>query len=233
LSSSVPAVDTVALQAAVPVVRTILNRDFRSNTYALRLGSSAAAPMACVLIDPGLNREAIEADLAECGWQPQAVLCTHGHFDHVGSAAWAQSVYQVPVYLCEADLRLAKMANFLLTACKLPQRISLPEFTLLPPNATVVVGEKAFTFHALPGHTPGSAGITVDNLLFSGDSLYARRTALSQLPGEDHAQLRQSLQHLFTWIAGDVIVYPGHGSSTTIADVQQHNEELRAFMAEA
>lgn len=228
-----PPVDAVAVPAVVPAVRTILNRDFRSNTYALRVGGSAGARPSCVLIDPGLNREAIEADLAECDWQPQAVLCTHGHFDHVGSAAWVQTRYQVPVYLCAADLKLAKMANFLLTACKLPQRISLPEFTLLPPDATVVVGEKAFTFHSLPGHTPGSSGITVDGLLFSGDSLYARRTALSQLPGEDHAQLRQSLKHLFTWIAGDVIVYPGHGSSTTIADVQQHNEELRAFMAEA
>jgi hydroxyacylglutathione hydrolase len=233
LSSSVPPVDTAAIPATVPVVRTILNLDFRSNTYAVRVGDHEAEPTACVLIDPGLNREAIEADFAESGWMPHAVLCTHGHFDHLGSAAWAQERYQVPVYLCAADLKLAKMANFLLTACKLPQRISLPEFTLLPPNATVVVGGKAFTFHAIPGHTPGSAGITVDGLLFSGDSLYARRTALSQLPGEDHDQLRQSLRQLFTWIAGDVIVYPGHGGSTTIADVQQHNEELRAFLAEA
>ena len=228
--------EPTAHAAAGSVVRTIVNRDLRSNTYVLRLG--AAAPDApagtpCVIIDPGLDREALAAELAACGWQPHAVLCTHGHFDHVGSAEWVQREYQVPVYLCEADMKLAKMANFMMAAFKLPHRIRLPEFTLVVPEATVVVQEQTFTFHALPGHTPGSAGITVDSLLFSGDSLYARTTALSQLPGEDAAQLRQSLQGLLAWVADTVMVYPGHGGHATMAEIRRHNTALHAFLAAA
>ena len=86
-------------------VRTIVNRDFHSNTYLLATGQGSD----CVVIDPGLDRDAIAKDLAECGWRPKAVLCTHGHFDHVGSAAWLQASFDVPVHLLGSDLKLARM----------------------------------------------------------------------------------------------------------------------------
>ena len=211
-------------------VRTIVNRDFHSNTYLLRAGATDA----CVVVDPGLDRDALAHDLASCGWKPLAVLCTHGHFDHVGSAAWMQSTYQVPVYVSAADLKQAKMSNFMLSAFKLKQRIALPDFQLVDKEGgQVECAGLSFHFHALPGHTPGSAGIGVGDLFFSGDSLYASKTALSRLPGEDHAMLRASLRGLFSWIKGSVRVLPGHGHSATMNEIHSHNEELRAFMGAA
>ena len=208
-------------------VRTIVNRDFHSNTYLLATGHGSD----CVVVDPGLDRDAIAKDLAESGWRPKAVLCTHGHFDHVGSAAWLQASFDLPVHLLGSDLKLARMSNFMLAAFKLEQRITLPRFEAQQDGAAVACGALSLRFHALPGHTPGSAAIAVGDLLFSGDSLYARRTALSRLPGEDHALLRASLNGLFGWVDASVRVLPGHGGSATIADIRAHNEELRAFLA--
>jgi glyoxylase-like metal-dependent hydrolase (beta-lactamase superfamily II) len=209
-------------------VRIVSNQGFHSNTYLLKIGDDSA----CVVVDPGLDREAIEQDIAVCNWQPQAVLCTHGHFDHLGSAAWVQSTYQVPVYLCAADLKLARLSNFMLAAFNLNRRIDLPDFQLVNEGDAVVECDgQSFVFHSLPGHSPGSAGIAVNDLLFSGDSLYARGTALSRLPGEDHAVLRASLDRLFTWVGDGVRVLPGHGGSATIEDIRSNNKELRAFMA--
>ena len=119
----------------------------------------------------------------------------------------------------------------MLAAFKLEQRITLPRFEAQQDGATVACGALSLRFHALPGHTPGSAAIAAGDLLFSGDSLYARRTALSRLPGEDHALLRASLNGLFGWVDSSVRVLPGHGGSATIADIRAHNEELRAFLA--
>lgn len=209
-------------------IRTVVNRDFHSNTYLLksRLGNG------CVVLDPGLDREAIEHALAATGWQPEAVLCTHGHFDHVGGTAWMQQAFKLPVYLRDADLKLAKQSNFLMAVFKIKQRIELPEFTLMKEDdAAIECGGRSFAYHHLPGHTPGSAGIAVDDLLFSGDTLYARKTALSKMPGEDHAVLRASLTQLFGWVDGGVRVLPGHGGSATIDEIKRHNEPLRAFMA--
>jgi len=212
-------------------LRRVTNSDLHSNTYLLADSEQSGN---CVVVDPGLDHERVAAAIADSGWTPAAILCTHGHFDHVGGTAVLQQRYGVPVYLRSADLKLAKLSNFMMTAFKLKSRIALPEFTLLPDDgAEVEAMGRRFTFHALPGHTPGSAGIAVDGLLFSGDSLYARRTALSKLPGEDHDQLRASLRQLFGWIAGDVLVLPGHGGTATIDEIHAGNEALRAFMSVA
>jgi hydroxyacylglutathione hydrolase len=211
----------------------VTNADLHSNTYLL-----AAADMQpgqggdCVIIDPGLDRACIEAAIAASGWRPVAVLCTHGHFDHVGGTAWLQQTYGLPVHLSAADLKQAKLSNFMMAAFKLKARIALPEFSLVQGgDAALALIGRQFSFHPLPGHTPGSAAILVDGLMFSGDSLYARRTALSKLPGEDHELLRRSLRGLFTWIDGAVLVLPGHGGTATIDQIHAHNEELRAFMS--
>lgn len=209
-------------------VRTIVNSGFRSNTYLVSTGSDGD----CVVIDPGLDREAIQQELTASEWRPTAVLCTHGHFDHVGNAAWLHDTFGLPVYLRTADLKTAKLSNFMLAAFKVGLRIELPPFQLVEHDKAVVECDgRSFVFHALPGHTPGSAGIMVDDMLFSGDSLYARRTALSRLPGEEHAVLRASLRGLFSWVAADIRVFPGHGGSATVDEIVKNNEELRAFMA--
>jgi hydroxyacylglutathione hydrolase len=212
-------------------LRRITNRPLHSNTYLL---ADPQLSGSCVVVDPGLDRERMEAAITDSGWTPRAVLCTHGHFDHVGSAAWLQRRYEIPVHLRSADLKLAKMANFMMAAFKLSARIELPDFTLRSDDseALTLIGRE-FHFHALPGHTPGSAGIVADGLLFSGDSLYARHTALSRLPGENHERLRESLTSLFAWIPGDVLVLPGHGGTGTIREIRATNEELRAFMSAA
>ncbi len=212
-------------------LRRITNHELQSNTYLLADPQQSGT---CVVVDPGLDHERIDAAIVDSGWTPVAVLCTHGHFDHVGSTATLQVRYGIPIYLRAKDVKTAKLSNFLMAAFNIKARITLPEFTLLAEEvASLDVAGRHFMFHALPGHTPGSAGILVDGLLFSGDSLYARRTALSKLPGEDHDQLRVSLKALFAWIPGNTLVLPGHGGTATIDAIHAGNEELRVFMSAA
>ena len=214
---------------AVDTLRVVANQGFSSNTYLLATGTHGR----CVVIDPGLDSDSLNQALSDADWVPEAVLCTHGHFDHVGGAAELQTRYNVPVYLYSADFKTAQMSNFLMAAFKIDKRIKLPEFQLIDGEDSLLeCAGRSFLFHSVPGHTPGSAAVEVDGLLFSGDSLYANRIALSQLPGEDAPMLRRSLRRLFTKVDRKVVVLPGHGRSASLNHIFDNNHKLREFMAQ-
>jgi len=213
----------------------IKNLQLGTNTYILALPGCTGKNRNCIIIDPGLDRISLDKALNETGWNPLSVFCTHGHFDHVGGTGWLQKEKNIPVYINNLDVKIANSSNFMLAAFKMNERIILPNFSTI--NYTyksqvviIKIDGREFSFYQMPGHTPGSIIICVDNLLFSGDSLYAKHIGLSKLPGENHNQLRESLHQLFNWVEKNIIVFPGHGEFSTIRKIQSENTELMNFM---
>lgn len=184
-----------------------------------------------MVIDPGLDPQAIDQRIGEIGLKPVAVLCTHGHFDHVGGAAYFQNKYAAPVYLPHADIKTMKGSNFLLMALKIPIRIDMPRLTELAPGAAIPVEGGTYRYVPCPGHTPGSAVIcTDDGYGFSGDSLYAQGVGLSKLPGEDHALLKASLLQLWNSLPLGMTICPGHGPTAKWEKLREQNQALRKFV---
>ena len=102
---------------------TVTNGIFPSNCYLC----ATDVPGECFIVDPGLDATPIEAALTQHGLAARAVLCTHGHFDHAGSAAHFQKVHGCPVYLHQRDIKTLRSSNFLLMAFKIPARMATPE----------------------------------------------------------------------------------------------------------
>jgi glyoxylase-like metal-dependent hydrolase (beta-lactamase superfamily II) len=139
---------------------------FPSNCYIVGLGDEQR----CAVIDPGLDGAAIEFAIESLGLKPAAVLCTHGHFDHAGSASVLQRNHGCPVYLPAADVPTLRSSNFLLMAFKIDARIEQPEVTAVSAENTAVdVEGQAFSFHPVPGHTPGSCVVQHGDSLFSAE----------------------------------------------------------------
>lgn len=210
-------------------VQRIEAGEFTSNSYVCSEKSRSFS----FLIDPGLDAYPIDDYLSLHGIRPKAILCTHGHFDHIGSAEFFQAKYGIPAFIHSADLKLAKTANFLLMALGLKSRLKLPEFSVLSGERIVQqIDDHEVCYHRVPGHTPGSCIIEFSNFLFSGDSLYAKGVGLSNLPGEDPNLLRLSLQKFWPQANPESIVYPGHGPSASLADIQRDNRALVKFLTE-
>ena len=112
---------------------------------------------------------------------------------------------------------------------KLPDRIVLPELTLVDDSFSLQLGRRTLGYLHLPGHTPGSCAIAFGDDLFTGDTLYARGVGLSKLPGERPDQLRRSIGELWDRLPG-FLVHPGHGPSAPGADIQRNNRGLLAFL---
>lgn len=166
----------------------------------------------CLVIDPGYDAGAVLDRVEDLGLTVEAVLLTHGHFDHVGAVRLIAKEAGCKVYLCKEDTTL-------------PQRI-----TAGPLYYTDTYGEgdtltlAGLTFSVLhtPGHTPGSVSLLFEDTLFTGDTLFSGSCGRTDLPGGSHTVILQSLKRLAS-LPGDYTVCPGHGEPTSLSVERWYN----------
>ena len=205
----------------------VTNREVAANTYIGR----TAVPGECILIDPGLDREAIEAALDKARLVPLAIFCTHGHFDHLGSAEYFRRKYAIDVHLHGADEKIARSSNFLMMALKLPYRMLVPEAHVAVTDGFVwSSGVDRVEFIHAPGHTPGSTVVLFDGHAFTGDTLYRNDVWLGSLPEANHYQLIQSVRRLWALLPDTTMLYPGHGGAAAFGEIKASNAPLRTLL---
>ena len=170
----------------------------------------------CVVIDPGYQPETVLKTLEELGLELEAVLLTHGHFDHVGGVKALTAETGCRVYLHPDDLGLPEM----FTAGPL-------FYTDTYGNGTVLsLAGLSFRVLHTPGHTPGSVCLLCEKHIFSGDTLFAGSCGRTDLPGGDWTAIRKSLLKL-RQLEGEFAIQPGHGESTTLALEKQYNPYMQ------
>lgn len=204
----------------------ITSGEFPSNAYFCE----SNVPGGGILIDAGLDGAAIDEQMSVHGLRPHQVFCTHGHFDHIGSAVYFQKKYGCQVFLHKGDSRTMKSGNFLLMALKIDTKITLPQVTFVEDQCAFDIDGRALKFRPTPGHTPGSCVIEFGSALFTGDTLYSRGVGLSNLPGEDAELLKQSIRGLWPSLTPATTIYPGHGNAADGETVRTQNLALQQFL---
>jgi glyoxylase-like metal-dependent hydrolase (beta-lactamase superfamily II) len=184
---------------------------YQTNTYII----ASAASKTCCVIDPGYEAETILDYLDESGLQLEAILLTHGHFDHVGAVRDLVAETGCRVYIHPEDLQLPPM----FTAGRIYYTHTYTEGSQLD-----LAGLSIHVLHT-PGHTPGSVCLLTENVLFSGDTLFAGSCGRTDIGGS-WPVIQASLKRLQT-IEADFTVYPGHGESTTLAREKKYNPYMR------
>ena len=183
-------------------VLTIQGGSLFTNCYMVWAEDSSK----CVLIDPGFQAEEILEHVRREGKQVEAILLTHGHFDHVGGAKGIAGETGCKVYIHKADLSLPSQ----LTLGTIPYTDHFDEGDTLE-----LAG---LTFHVLhtPGHTPGCVCLLCEDALFAGDTLFCRSCGRTDLPGGDFRATFRSLARLAA-LEGDYRVFSGHGESSVLS----------------
>ncbi len=185
-----------------------------------------------LIIDPGCYTDKEKRTLQEFIQNNKLVLRTilntHLHFDHILGNAFVEKTYTVSSQAHKDDLfllnQLPMHARFFgVTA----QEICEQPAILLEDGATVHCGNISLRAVHAPGHSPGSLAFFCESekCLFSGDVLFKGSIGRSDLQGGNGNILISSLQKL-TKLPDDTIVYPGHGTQTTIGYEKQHNPFL-------
>lgn len=206
---------------------------FQANCYLV----AAESGQDCVIVDPGQDAGAgIAEALREYRLNPVGVLATHGHFDHIHSAAAVADAHTIPVYIQPADRDLLsdplKGLGPQLAAMFAGQvQMSEPQQVVeLDEQPLQLAGFELAVDHA-PGHTPGSVIYRISTeeggqVAFTGDVLFAGSIGRTDLPGGDLAQMQRSLQEKVLTLHDDTVVLPGHGAATSIGQERSSNPYL-------
>ena len=137
-----------------------------------------------VVIDPAADVQSYDDILKQHNATLTTILCTHGHYDHVGSAAALKAEWNATLYCEKADLAGDRMYPLAAADCSYTE------------GEVIRVDELSFTVWHTPGHTPGSVVLLCDAYLFCGDTLFAGSIGRTDLEGGSSAQMAESLRKL-------------------------------------
>lgn len=173
-----------------------------------------------VVIDPAGEADVL---LSAIGSRPvEAVVLTHGHFDHLGAVSELVEATGAPVLVHAADASVITdpEANGGLGFGF--EHVSPAASRELRDGDTVEAGGLRLEVLHTPGHTPGSICLFAPAdgegppQLFSGDTLFARSVGRTDFPGGDGRALARSIREKLSVLPAETRVHPGHGPDTTI-----------------
>lgn len=195
-----------------------------TNCYIFRETGGAK----CGVIDPGGQGEQLAQWLKDKGLEPEAVLLTHGHFDHILGIPGLRTAWpELPIYCHPADLGEGDTVSMFGQA--FPTVRSFGDVTPWREGDRVTVAGVELEVLETPGHTPGSVTLRAGDVLFTGDTLFAGSMGRTDFEGGDEGAMMASLRRLGE-LEGDYRVLPGHEGQTTLERERQGNYCLRMAM---
>lgn len=216
-----------------------------ANCYVIARGPGAG----CAVVDPGMDAmDSLRQVVSEANLTPQAVLITHGHFDHMWNAQDVAAEFGCPVWIHPADRHLLSDPMAAISgesAAMLRAQFGLSDdVEFVEPadvrdavdGAEIEVDGVIFTVDHVPGHTPGTVFYRMDwtgpepvsQVMFSGDFLFNGSIGRTDLTGGDHGQMQDSLRTRILPLRDDIVVLPGHGAQTSIG----RERAINPFLAE-
>ncbi|GAB3279959.1 MBL fold metallo-hydrolase [Parasphingorhabdus pacifica] len=213
----------------------------QANCYVLARGKGQP----CVVVDPGQEAvPTLDQQLRDNDLTVAAVLLTHGHFDHVFSAAELCETHGAPAWIHPDDrFMLADPGAALgpqgreLFGGALSMGVPADVRELAEDMDLELAGIRFDVVHS-PGHTSGSVlfGAGTDEggrLVLAGDTLFAGGIGRTDLPGGDHEQMLRTLSDKVLPLDDETVVLPGHGPTTTIGREREGNPFLEGLKASA
>ncbi len=188
---------------------------FQTNCYLIY----GEASDTCLVIDPGFEPERVAEQALKMGKKIEAILLTHGHFDHTGGVKYLAEETGCAVYICEKDLSLP------------PEYAtgSLPYTNTYGEGDVLLLAGLTLRVIQTPGHTPGSVCLVTEDTVFCGDTLFAGSCGRTDLPGGSWAEMHRTLKRLMQ-MDKNYAVYPGHGPSTTLNAEKQYNPYMKGTL---
>src|SRR3712207_2746024 len=174
------------------------------------------------IIDPGGDADRLANIIDELNIEIKFILLTHGHMDHVGGVEVLRKKYNVPVYINGKDKELMEKGTqvFGIIWNKTPEDKELKD------QEIIKLGSLDIRCIETPGHTPGGMSFLVNNVVFTGDTLFHGSVGRCDLPGRNQSQLIESIKNKLMILDDEIVVLPGHEGESNIKFERQYNPFL-------
>ena len=175
-----------------------------------------------IIIDPGEQAQKVINKIDDLDLKPELLINTHGHFDHIFSDDIIRNKYNIPlaIFKYDTEMLLDENLNF---SKYMDKSITIKQDDIIFDKDEIK--ETSFCKYRVlhtPGHSKGSICILIDNILFSGDTVFKNSIGRTDLIGGNYNELIQSLDKIKK-LPEDIIVYPGHGPFTNLKDEMNNN----------
>lgn len=179
------------------------------------------------IVDPGGDYDDICKFIEQENITLEFILLTHGHADHIGAVKFLKENFNLPIYVSERERNLLKNPVINLST-------TIPPFKKLQLNADVYLKDgdninfygENLTVMETPGHTDGSICVLMNDVIFTGDTLFRMSIGRSDLAMGNYEDIMLSLKKIYK-IEGEYKILPGHGAESSLTFEKENNPFMK------
>ena len=196
----------------------------QENTYVL-----SNEDKECIIIDPGCyfpeEQQELKDYIDKNGFVPKRLLNTHCHLDHVFGNNFVADTWGLTLNIHEKEKQMLEMAPASGLMYDMPFDNYQGNLDFVKEGEMIMLGNDELEIFFTPGHSPGHVCFYCarQKFVIAGDVLFNGSIGRTDLPFGNYETLVSSIREKLFVLPDDVIVYNGHGPSTTIGNEKKYN----------
>lgn len=201
---------------------------FDENTYII-----ANEKKQCWIVDPGMYDDtevaALKDYISSKQLQPQGIINTHAHIDHILGVQTLIDEYKIPFGIHKDEQMVLDRAEATAAMFGFEFKNAPKQTHYISELEPLKLGDDTLKVFLTPGHSPGSISFYYEpgSWVISGDVLFSGSIGRTDLPGGNFDTLVSSIRtHLFT-LPSETKVLSGHGPATEIGEEKKNNPFLK------
>jgi len=175
------------------------------------------------ILDPGSEMEQLIEFILKEKISLEAIVCTHGHIDHVAGVSQIKNKFNIPFYLNDLEDEIIKSIPVQARMFGVPDPGVPDPDKNLPLSGDIEFAGLNFTLLHTPGHSMGSISLYSEGVVFSGDALFNMSIGRTDLPGGNYDQLITAIKEKLFVLPDETQVLCGHGPATAIGYEKKMN----------
>lgn len=179
-----------------------------------------------IVVDPGGDADHILETIEKNKLNINHIILTHGHGDHIGGVTELKNALNVSVMIHEEDAEMLRNGEINLSTTMAMGSVEIEPDKLLKDGDIIKFGDLEAEVIHTPGHTKGGICLKIEDILITGDTLFAGSIGRTDLSGGNYETIISSIKEKLMVLSDNIEVFPGHGGPSTIGRERVRNPFL-------